>query len=341
MTQKLSLSPRGSIIPVGTDRTPVRLLNGARNLFLTVTASARVTVTVAAATAVLNRGSAFALAQEVVLDENGTEKSICDGKVLRFSSEMNAPSALSAKRLVPLADGTLPIGVYLIEEAARMQFTWPLAADPLETAYTERNQNQAFSLMVKAVGNAVAMLVTAGPATVVVDQIAFSVVQGFQRPGVHGIKAPIFLPLIKQQTFQINGAGGSLIDYVKTTNAIRALVITQEVGGVEVGDIINAVGFRGDFREIIGPKMKLTELQYNSEFDFGGAVISGNRSHVGFNFQQFGQLSEVLSPAQDVNLRFEYDAQPSARAGQSQIRTTSFELVRDAAITAPNIPFPV
>lgn len=337
--QKLTRSPRGILIPNGNERTPLRLANAARNSFLTVIARCRVTVTVAAATASVNRGSVFALADELVLDENGTDRSICNGKALRYASEMNAPSALTATRL-PV--GAVPVGVYLLEEAARFNFAHPLALDPLETAFVERDSRQAFNFVVRQAANPVANLVTAGPATVVVDQVTFSVIQGFEKPGARGIVAPLFLPTIRQQTAQVNGASAAQIEYIRTANPIRMIILSQEVGGIEVSDIIKNVTLRGDYRDIIGPAgMTANDVLLDSEFDFGGAVISSNRAHMGWNFQRYGQLSEVLNPAQDVNLRFELNVAPSATAGQSQIRTTIFELVRDPNVTAPTVPFPV
>jgi hypothetical protein len=338
--QKLTRSPQGILVPNGVQRTPLKLTNGARNSFLTIIARARVTVTVAAATAVLNRGSAFALAEEVLLDENGTEKSICTGKALRYWSEMNAPSALSATRLVAAANGTLPVGVYQLEEAARFHFAHPLSQNPLETTYTERNQTQAFNFVVRRVADAVANLVTAGPATVVVDNIAFTVIQGYEEATDRGIKAPIFLPSITQQTLEITGANAKKLEYIITSNQIRGLILSQEVDGIEVNDIINSVGLRGQLREIVGPNMLVADVLLDSEFEFGGAVMTSNRSHMGWNFQRYGQLSETLSPVQDLNLRWELDVQKSARAGTSTVRTTIFELLRDPRVTAANVPFP-
>lgn len=343
MTQKLNRSPRGIIAPVGVDRTPVRLINGARNSFITLVARATVTVTVAAATSVRNRGSAFALAEEVLLDENGSIRSICTGKVLRFASEMNAPSALTAARLsgFALSNGTLPVGVYQLEEAARLNFAMPLSLDPLETAFIERDNRSAFNVMVKSVADKVAALVVAGPATVTVTNVAFSVIQGFETPGSRGNVAPIFLPSISQQTIEVTGTNLSLREYIRTANQIRMLVISQEVDGNEVSDIVSAIGLRGDFREIVGPQMDTNDILLDSEFDFGGAVVTSNRSHFGWNFQRYGQLSETLSPAQDLNLRWDLNVAKSSTAGTSTIRTTIFELLRDPRVTAPTVPFPV
>lgn len=335
--QKLSKSPRGIIIPNGSERTPMRLINGARTSYVDVVGRATVTISVAAATAILNRGSVFALADEIVLDENGTDKCLATGKVLRFASEMAAPSALSAKRVTSTA-----IGVYPLEEMVRIYFAHPLSLDPLETAFVERDARQSLNLQVKTNANPAAVLATAGPATVVVSAIKWTVIQAYEKPGPNGLVAPLYIPTIRQQTAQINGAVTQQTEYLRTTNLIRQIVISQEVGGVEVSDILNSFAFRGDFRDIIGPSpIDYNDFALDSEFEFGGAVISTNRAHIGMNFQRYGRLSDSLNPAQDVNVRLELNAQPSATAGQSIIRTTVFELARDGMATAPKIPFPV
>lgn len=335
--QKLSRSPRGVIIPNGSERTPIRLVNGARTSFVDVVGRATVTISVAAATAILNRGSVFAFADEIVLDENGTDRCIATGKVLRFASEMSAPSALSAKRVSSTA-----IGTYQLEEMIRIYFAHPLALDPLETAFVERDARQALNIQVRTNATPATTIATAGGATVVVTNIKWTVIQAFEKPGPGGLVAPLYVPTIRQQTAQINGAVTQQVEYIRTTNLIRQMVISQEVNGVEVSDILNSFAFRGDFRDIIGPSpMDYNDFALDSEFEFGGAVISSNRAHIGMNFQRYGRLSDCLNPAQDVNVRLELNAQPSATAGQSLVRTTVFELTRDPMVTAPVIPFPV
>jgi hypothetical protein len=335
--QKLSRAPRGTIIPNGSERTPIRLINGARTSFVDIVGRATVQISVAAATAILNRGSVFALADEIVIDENGTDRCLANGKALRFASEMAAPSALTAKRVTSTA-----VGTYQLEEMIRVYFAHPLALDPLETAFVERDARQALNVQVRTNATPAAQLLTAGPATVAVTNIKWNVIQAYEKPGPNGLRAPLYIPSIRQQTAQVNGAVTAQVEYIKTTNLIRAMIVSQEVAGVEVSDIINSLAFKGDFRDIIGPSpMDYNDICLDSEFEFGGAVISSNRAHIGFNFQRYGRLSDCLNPAQDVNLRMELNAQPSATAGQSIVRTTIFELVRDAQVTAPVIPFPV
>lgn len=343
---KSQRKPSGTIAPAaGTnDRVGVRLVNGVLGEYVTIIARARVVVSVAAATGLRNRGDAFALAQEVVVDDNGTDRHIYTGPVLRFISEMNAPSALTAQRIVPAADGTVPVGTYMLESAARVFFAWPSSLNPLETAFRESNSAQALSLLIRPVADPVAALVTKGGATVVVDQISFDVIHGFQLPTAGS--APLFLPTVKQQTVNINGAVTQQAEYLRSPHLVRALVVSQEVSGYgEVSDILDtATGglvLRGDFSTPVGPGAeRFRNLSLEQEFEFGGAVMSSNRAHLGFNFQKYGKIGDCLNLGADTNMRFEFAAAPSAQAGQSIIRLTLCQLERVAGLTASDIPFP-
>lgn len=334
--QRLTRTPRGAIVPNGNERTSAKLINGARTSYIDIVGRATVQISVAAATAVLNRGSVFALLDEVVVQEAGRDRIVVDGKALRYSSEMAAPSALTAKRLNSTA-----IGTYQLEEMVRIYFAHPLALDPLETAFMERDARQDLSVQVRQAANPAARLATAGGATVAVTGVSYTVIQGYERPdSPQGFKPPLFIPTIRQQTAQINGSVTAQVEYLRTTNVIRQILLSQEVAGVEVSDIVNSFSFRGDYRPIIGETpVKFDDALYSAEFDYGGAIISTNRAHWGVNFQRYGKLSECLNPAQDVNLRFEFNAQPSATAGQSQVRITVFELERVPGVTATELPF--
>lgn len=343
---KSQRKPSGTIAPVAgsNDRTGVRLVNGVLGEFVTIVARAQVQISVAAATGIRNRGDAFALAQEVVVDDNGTDRHIYTGPVLRFISEMNAPSALTASRIPTNPDGTVPIGTYQLESAARVFFAWPSSLNPLETAFRESNSSQALSLLVRPVANPAAALVTAGGATVAVTNITFDVIHGFQLPTAGA--APLFLPTVKQQTVNINGAVTQQAEYLRSPHLLRALIVSQEVTGYgEVSDILDTTTgglvLRGDFSTPVGPGTeRWRNLELEQEFEFGGAVMSSNRAHLGFNFQKYGKIGDCLNLGADTNMRFEFSAAPSAQAGQSIIRLTLCQLERVAGLTASDIPFP-
>ena len=186
-------------------------------------------------------------------------------------------------------------------------------------------------------------LYNVGPATVAISNVTFSVVQNMEKPTDSALSRPLFIPTVRQQIIPVNGANPAIIEYLRTANPIRAIVLSQEAAtDGEVSDIINRFTIRGDYKDIVGPSsMSYADKALDSEFEFGGAVISSNRSHLGFNFQRYGRLSEVLNPAQDANIRVELDAQPSAGAGASTVRLTVLELLRDPYVTAEKLPFNV
>jgi hypothetical protein len=316
-------------------------VNGVRSSGIFLVARATVQVSVAAATTLRNRGSVWSLFDEIVLDENGTDKWVLRGNVLRYASEMIVPSALSAVR------AATPIGTYNLEEAIYLPFADPLSLDPLETAFVEHDSRQALNLAVTLNANPATKLFTVGPATVAVSNVSVTVEHDYEVPTPQGIKAPLFIPTCRQQVANINGTVTQQPEYLRTTNLIRKIIVSQEDSVLgEVGDILTAVALRGDFKPIIGPlAMNINDLLLRSEFSFGGAVVSSNRAHVALNFQRYGQLSECLNPAQDVNLRFEFSAAPSvlgvAAGGSSTLRITSFELFRDPYVCAPDIGIPI
>lgn len=334
--QKLARNPRGALVPVPGERTPIRLVNSARTNYITLVARATATIAGAPAASIRNRGSVFALFDEIVIDENGTDKMVIDGRVLRFLSEMYAPSALSAKRLASTA-----VGVTQLEEAVRIYFSQPLALDPLETAFVEADSRQVLNVSVRAAAQAT-QNTRLGETNTVISGVTINVIQAYEEPGANGVNAPLFIPTARQQIVQIAGAVSQQPEFIRTTRAIRAIVVTQETTTVgEVGDIITSLALRGDYRTIVGPnQMSFKDLLLDSEFEGGGAVVSSNLAHLGFNFQRYGRLSDVLNPQQDTNLRFEFTAAPSASAGTSQIRITLLELDRDPRVTAPAVPFP-
>jgi hypothetical protein len=169
---------RSAIVPVAGEQAFSRLVNAVQSNFVTLVFRCTLTIAVAAALAVYNRGSILAAFDEVGIDENGTTRHIYDGRVLRFISEMAAPSALSAVR-VP-ASGA--IGVYNLEEAVRIYFAHPFAAVPRETAYLERDVKQIFSAYVKLKQNAVNFIAPpGGGGTSVITNMTVSVISRLRR----------------------------------------------------------------------------------------------------------------------------------------------------------------
>lgn len=333
----LTHSNRGTIAPpaASTDLVGVKLANGGRTEYLTFTARARVTISVAAITAILNRGSVWSLFPQVVLDENGDQRQFVHGRVLRFVSEMSAPSALSATRLT-----SLEVGTTMLEETARMYFSHPMSLDPTETAYIEQNIQQTLLASVRQAVNLATNLTTPGAGTVVIDQVSVDVLQSFRKVK-QGDVPPFFVPTSRELIVPITGALTAYPIPLLTTKPVRHLIVSQETTTVgEVGDIITRFALKGDYTNIVGPSsVSYADWVLAQEYEFGGAVVSANRAHMGFNFQRYGRLSNVFSPVQDANLRLEVDANVSASAGNSQLRITLFELSRDPGVVAEKVPF--
>lgn len=326
---RLRRNPRSNIIAIAGERAFSRLISAVSSNFVTLVFAGSLVISVAAATNIRNRGSILAAFDEIGIDENGTDRHIYDGRVLRFLSETAAPSALSAQRVTSTAVATYPL-----EEAVRIYFAHPFAAVPRETAYLERDTKQLFQVFAKLNASAKDKLATAGGATLALNSVTVTVTHGYD---ANEPNRPEFIPTVRQQIVSVDSANGQLPEFLKSQHAIRTIVVSQEGATIgEVGDIINSLVLRSDEQDFIGPgKMLWRDLALESEYEFGGAVVSSNRAHMCLNFQQGGRLSNVISPAQNNNLRFEFDAQPSvvAGAGASKIRITIVELQADPQLT--------
>jgi hypothetical protein len=331
-------SGRSTIVPTAGDRSFSRLINAVQSHYVTLVFRGTLTIAGGAADSIRNRGSILAAFNEVGIDENGTDKVLLDGRVLRHLSETGAPSALSAKRVTSTA-----AAAYTLEEAVAIQFAHPFAAIPRETAFLERDTKQLFQAFVKldSAGGGSKLAKVSGGVTAVLSNVSVTVTHTFDPVET---ARPYFVPFVRQQIAQVLGASTNQQEFIKTSNAIRQMVVTQETTtDGEVNDIINKLLLKGDRHDIIGPvPVKWDDLALASEYEFGGAVVASNRSHLSLNFQDHGRLATVVNPNQDNNLRFEFDCQPSvAGAGTSQIRITLVELVRDPVIVDPVLPIPV
>lgn len=337
-------NPRASITPVvgSTDRVYSRLINAVQSHYVELTFRGTLTISVAAATAIRNRGSILACFDEIGIDENGRDRHLYKGTVLRFLSEMSAPSELSRQRVTSTA-----VAAYPLEESVRIYFAHPFAAQPRETAFIERDVKSLLQVFTRLNANPTAMLASAGAATLALTNLSVDVMHAYD-PAETAL--PYFIPSVRQQVHVVPSANGQDPEFIRTSNALRAIVISQEsTTDGEVDDIINKLAFRGDFRDIIGPSgYSWKDLVLGSEYGFGGDVatdvqgIQHRRAHCELNFQEHGRLSNILNPNQDNNLRFEFDCQPSVQgAGTSQIRITLLELERVPGLVDPKLPIPV
>lgn len=333
------LAGLNTIVPTQGVRTFTNMINGVRSFAVRIRARAQVVVA-GGITSVRNRGSAFALFDEVGVSENGVDKVNLDGRMLRFLSEMHAPSALSASRMA-LANGT-----YNLEETAVIWFAHPLAASPVETAFIEADPRQALQVFAKYNGDS-ARLGAAGAGTITITpgSVSLTVQQIYddQRS-----QLPLLLPYHRQIVQPITATVTDFPIYLKTSRYVRAIAIQQDTDGAgEVSDILSSLALRGDFRDIIGPqKVAQDDLVYGSELEFGGAVSDGGglgvsgavrEGYLGINFQRNGRLSNILNPNTDVNLRLEVNAAVSVTVGAtaSKLRISLLELEEVQGLTVP------
>lgn len=337
MAYKFNVNPRTSFSGVAGQRQFSRLINGVQTHYLQLHLTGTINITVAA-TRVINKGSIFGCWDFIGLDENGRDRILLDGRVLRFMAEMFAPSALSATRLASTG-----VAATALEESARIYLAHPLAAAPAETVFKERDPRQTLQVFgqLRADGGQ-GGLVNGGTSTMSVVP-AIDVEHGYD--DITG-ELPVFIPSIRQQVVNIASANTQQTEFIKTSNYIRAIIIQQDSDAGEVGDIISSLALRADGDDIIGPgQAKWVDLIRGQEAEFGGAVFvsglaNGGSSYLGINFQQNGRLSNVVSPTL-LNLRLEMNVATSGQAGATngKIRITILELERVAGLVTDAIPF--
>lgn len=345
----LKRSTRQTLVPLTTgDRTRIKLLNDENTEYLNIRGSARVNITTAA-TGVRNRGSVWALFTELGIEENGQVRWLGDPRALAHASEAATPSAKTKTRLATGAVQTLTL-----VDQIRLPFAHPFAINPQETAFREENIQQSldFFATLDGTNSGIARVLNVGAGVATVDQISLVVQQGYNESN-DPTKLPLFRPTVRKIVQAVNGATSALEIFIRTTNRLRGMTISQIDNTVgEVTDILNTVQLRGDKTFVIGPEpMPWDDLAREQEFEFGGDVYATSQgSHVHLNFEQFGRLSRVLNPmVQDVNMRLVVDCQPTSAAGAtgSNIVIHLYELEQDPyvdpttgrRVTAPTLPF--
>jgi len=304
-----------------------RLLGQGQSAFLTVVVTGLLAITVAAATASLNRGSIMAAFDEMGIVENGKDRQFIDPRILRYIAEAAAPSAPTAVRLTALG-----VGNTQLRETFRVYFAHPFSLNPRETNFLVRDPTADFSFFHKlnGVANGVAKIVTAGAATVTLTGVTVKVQQSMDE--FEGAR-PLFLPTVRMVTQKVVGADSALDIFLRPNNYLRALVVQQDSNLGEVSDIINKIQLHGDRREVYGPEMnEFSLLKQAEEYEWGGSML-GAPGYLLINFQEGGRLTNVWNPTQDSNLRLTVDCQPSVTAGvtTSTIRVAMLELERDAS----------
>jgi hypothetical protein len=336
MAYKTQRAPLRAVSLLAGDRAYSDLVSAVQTHALRVTASATATIGAGGGTAILNRGSIWALFDEIGVDENGTDRVNMPGRIARFFAEMFAPSQLSATRL-----GSTAAGAYTLREQLTIHFASPLSATPAETTFREhvaKNALRAFAKLTSAANGGIGKILSGAPAGSSVTTPVVTVQQVYdQRTSVK----PFFIPTYRTLSLAIPSAATDWQLDIKTSKFIRALAILTDSDAGEVPDVVNRVELRGDFRNLIGPgKMPWDDLIRGQEAEFGGQVFTdgasfGAKAYYGANFQQGGRLSNIINPGDDINLRFLFDAQPSVLAGaaNSKIYCVVNELETDPNLT--------
>lgn len=353
---KYQITPRPTLVFGGATPATVagqrqfsKQINGRQGYSWLLTARARLRILNNAATLLRNRASVWALFNEVGIDENGTDTMIMDGRVLRYLSEVHAPSTLTAVR------GATGIATYNLSEAAVIMGSHPLMAQPHEMTYIEKDAEQTLNVFATLHAGLDQRLVTPGAGGAGVDAIVDTVtitVQQINDPFTSSL--PLFVPRIRQMTRAINSTNTQEQIDIDATNPIRGIALQQDCSLGEVSDIITALTMRADGGDIIGPGLvPWDEFLRLQETEYGGAVYGDSATAASatgkpggnafINFQRGGRLSNMLNPQQAVNLRFELSVTPTALATAtgSTVRLTIVEAARIQGLVNPNLPFPV
>lgn len=334
MAHKTQKGPIKAIALQAGQRVFSPIVNAVQTHTILFTASALVVIGVGGGTAVRNKGSVFALFDELGLSENGTDKAVLDGRLARFIAELYAPSALSATRLPSAAAQTITI-----KEQLAVHFASPLSATPAETTFREHVAKNALEVFAKLNGGTlIDRLISGAPGGSSVTAVTLTAQHIYDQ---RTQKKPFFIPTYRQSTLAIPSGSTEWPLDIKSTKFIRGMFIQQDSDAGEVGDVIVDLELRGDFRQILGPgRITWDDLTRAQEQEFGGAVYItgtglGQNAYLGLNFQKGGRLSNVINPSDDTNLRFLFNAAPSGAAGatNSKIRVAIAELETDEALT--------
>lgn len=317
-------------VPVAGRRTHIELDSSRDSRYLVITATARVAISVANATAVRNRGSVFALFPSLRLSEAGSDTALGDPRAFAFASEFLRGSQGTHTRLASPNIGTTT----LIEQLV-IPFETLRQVMPRETRYRVRNPAVKFRLSVDMDATPIARILDQGGATVVIDQLAIDVQQHVAEPG---IELPQFAPRWSEQFLTVSGSNAKLPQEIDLAGDwIRGITVIQEdtVKGL-VADIIKNFQLRTDRRIIIGEDGPINWLQFarSLEFESGGNIFAADAGAiVHLDFATNGRLANLISPRDGDNLRFLWDCQPTAApVGSSQIKLLLHRQSRDETV---------
>lgn len=338
-TQKFGIK---DIVPQAGVRSGSRINNKMWSRYVQMVAQEQVDITVAGS-ALRNRGSVWASYDEIAVNDGGKDIFLADGPSLRYLSEMHAPSKLTPRRLA----GVGVQAATIIREALRLWFSHPLAANPGEVLFRERDSDNIVEVQAKW-NNSILQLATGAAGTVTAPQITLFQEADLLSTGKDGQPfKPLYIPFVRFVEIPIAAASTQIELPLKSRYTIRGIVLKMFTDNGEVGDVINSLRLLSDVRDIIGPNfISWRDLTLGAEFDFGGDVFTdatglGQNGYLGLNFQEGGRISNVVDASREPNLRFELNAQPSANGANSRVRALILEYRRVPGLTRDEIPFPV
>jgi len=336
-------------VGVAGKTTTIDLDTSRATRFLMVTVSATMTIAVAVAAAVRNLGSVPSIVDRIRLSESGLDTGIGDLRLFGFASDYLKGQVGSRVRQTSLAVGATNLIERILIPFERVQ-----AALPKETRYRVRDPGNRFQLNfdIDPLPDQRILTPGGGGSTQVFSNIALNVRQYTAEP--NDADLPVFAPRWREQIVQVPGASAALRHELDVgSDHIRGITIAQEtVTTGLVTDIIKNFQLRNDREIFIGESGLVSWPEYAADKEFfssGDVFASNGGSMMHLDFQENGRLSNLIGPSNAAGrLRLIFDAQPSASAGASQIRTLLHALTRDVPVSptgrkvvSPSIPFPV
>jgi hypothetical protein len=331
---RITKYPLAGITAINGQRAVSDMRNGRRTTGVFIRIQASLQIAVAPVTTILNGGTVLSLVDFVGINENGEDRVLLNGRLAGYVGRVNnVVDEASFTRLTSTAIGTTQL-----DETIYIPFgpAWQVSRG--ETAYVEKDPRVSLQAFVQW-NPTVANIVTAGGATVTIGTPTITVWQeGDDERQKH---RPLFVPFYREQSLVVSASGLQPPMYLKTSRFIRALAIMQDTNVGFQSDIITNVILKGDTRDFIAPPGgtigDLARMLESSQ----NAPAADDPGFLYLNFAEGGRLSNVLSPINDANVRFEFTAAPSAAAGatSSIIRVGILELERVTGLTADRLNF--
>ena len=349
LLDKLTSAPQQAALGVNQRATFI-LQNNKRTRWIRVRIAGTVTITVAG-TLVRNGGSILGAISRIGFSQGSQDQVNWDARLLRHLSEYVAGANLPNRRL-SVAE-VVAKGTFNLFEEVLIPCACPNGANPSETYFRENNPQNVLSVFIQ---QAPTTVLTDG--TFTLDSISASVTQVYDD---NIGELPLFVPYFDTVELAIAGAITTGRVDLRASDFIAGIMVQQDCSLGEVADVVNALAYRADGVDIIGPnQVGWNDLVDGMAFESAGSglaqraafagttagvpnIIDAQRSWFYWQHIKNGRLSALLPPNQLPNLRLEVNAQPTALAGAtgSVVRVGRVMYRRDLAVCAPELPFDV